>query len=79
MINTDHPKELRNNLISAVKGCFSDCSDQRELYIAGNCIVEILSALSMSDDELVSVLQDASGDAAEVDDYIDEMIANIKE
>jgi len=79
MINTDYPKELRANLISAVKGCFADCSDQRELYIAGNCIVEILSALSMSDEELVSVLQDASGDAAEVDDYIDQMIANIKE
>lgn len=79
MIKTDHPKELRTNLISAVKGCFADCSDQRELYIAGNCIVEILSALSMSDDELVSLLQDASGDAAEVDDYIDKMIANIKE
>lgn len=79
MINTDYQKELRTNLVSAVKGCFADCADQSEMYIAGNCIVEILSALSMSDDELISVLQDASGDAAEVDDYIDEMIANIKE
>jgi hypothetical protein len=79
MINTDYPNELRTNLIAAVKGCFADCADQQEFYIAGNCIVEILSALSMSDEELVSVLQDASGDAAEVDDYIDKMIANIKE
>ena len=79
MINTDCPNELRTNLVAAVKGCFADCSDQNELYIAGNCIVEILSALSMSDKELVSVLQDASGDAAEVDEYIDKMISNIME
>ncbi|WP_267411918.1 hypothetical protein [Pantoea sp. GM_Pan_4] len=79
MINTDYPNELRCNLVSAIKGCFADCSDQSELYIAGNCIVEILSALSMSDDELVSVLESASGDAAEVDEYIDKMIANIRE
>lgn len=79
MITTDYPNELRNNLVAAVKGCFADCADQSELYIAGNCIVEILSALSMSDQELVSVLQDASGDAAEVDEYIDKMISNITE
>lgn len=79
MINTDYPQYLRANLVAAIKGCFSDCSDDRELYIAGNCIVEILSALSMSDEELVSVLQDASGDAAEVDDYIDKMISYITE
>jgi len=79
MINTDYPNELRTNLVAAVKGCFADCADQSELYIAGNCIVEILSALSMSDQELVSVLQDASGDAAEVDEYIDKMISNITE
>lgn len=79
MINTDYPGELRTNLVTAVKGCFADCADQSELYIAGNCIVEILSALSMSDQELVSVLQDASGDAAEVDEYIDKMISNITE
>jgi len=79
MINTDYPNELRGSLVSAIKGCFADCSDQSELFIAGNCIVEILSALSMSDDELVSVLESASGDAAEVDEYIDKMIANIRE
>lgn len=79
MINTDYPGELRTNLVAAVKGCFADCADQSELYIAGNCIVEILSALSMSDQELVSVLQDSSGDAAEVDEYIDKMISNITE
>ncbi len=79
MINTDYPNELRSNLVLAIKGCFADCSDHHELYIAGNCIVEILSALSMSDDELVSVLQDASGDAAEVDEYIDKIISNITE
>ena len=79
MINTDYAKELRTNLVSAVKGCFADCANQSELYIAGNCIVEILSALSMSNGELISVLQDASGDAAEVDEYIDRMIANIRE
>lgn len=79
MINTDYLGELRTNLVTAVKGCFADCADQSELYIAGNCIVEILSALSMSDQELVSVLQDASGDAAEVDEYIDKMISNITE
>lgn len=61
MINTYYPNELLNKLVAAVKGCFADCADQSELYIAGNCIVEILSALSKSDKELVSVLQDASG------------------
>lgn len=79
MINTYYPKELHTNLVSAVKGCFAGCTDQSELYIAGNCIVEILSALSMSDEELISVLQEASGDAAEVDEYIDAMISNIQE
>lgn len=79
MINTEYPNELRAALVSAVQVSFADCSDHHELYIAGNCVIEFLSALSMSDAEIIAVLQDASGDAAEVDDYIDQMIANIKE
>ena len=79
MITTDYPKELRTNLVRAVQGCFADCANHHELYIAGSCIVETLSALSMSDEELISVLQDASGYAAEVDEHIDKMIANIQE
>lgn len=78
MITTYYQNGIRHDLITAIKGCLADCEDQSELFIAGNCIVDILSALSMSDDELVSVLQGASGDSAEVDDYIDMMIANIK-
>lgn len=79
MINTDYAEELRTRLVSAVQVSFADCSDHHERYIAGNCIIEFLSALSMDDEEIISVLQDASGDALEVDIYIDQMIANIQE
>lgn len=79
MINTDYPNELRAALTSAVQMSFADCSDHHERYIAGNCIIEFLSALSMTDEEIISVLQEASGDSAEVDEYIDAMIANIQE
>lgn len=52
MINTDYPNELRAALVSAVQVSFADCSDRHERYIAGNCVIEFLSALSMGDEEI---------------------------
>lgn len=41
------------------------------------CIVEFLTALNFTDEEIVAALLAADGSDAETDDYIDEMVSRI--
>lgn len=66
------------NVVSAIRNSFIGCHTHDERIQAGNCIVEFLAAFSFSDGEIIKALRQADGMDVETDDFIDEMIANIK-
>lgn len=66
------------NVVSAIRNSFVGCQDSGERIEIGNCIVEFLAAFSFTDSEMIEALGQAAGMDVETDDFIDEMIANIK-
>ena len=63
----------------AIRCCFADCDDHRERCSAGDHIIEFLTAFNFTDDEIIDALKASDGMDAEADDYIDEMIARIRQ
>ncbi|MBU9829847.1 hypothetical protein J1779_07870 [Rahnella sp. FC061912-K] len=62
---------------SAIRNSFVGCSDYNQRDVVGMCIVEFLTALNFTDEEIVAALLAADGSDAETDDYIDEMVSRI--
>lgn len=66
-----------SDVYQAVSNCINTCAEH-DMEIAGNCVVEMLTAFGFDDDAIIDALQVASGQSKEADDFIDEMIARIK-
>ena len=66
------------SVYNAVRFCMNGCSSVNQLETAGNCVIEMLSAIGMDDEEIIDVLRYAQGMWIVTDDYIDEMIERIR-
>lgn len=78
MITTDYPAELYAKVVTAIGMSFSQCLDHRERKVAENSIIEFLSAMEFTGDEITEALEQASGQDAETDEFIDAMIAQVR-
>lgn len=74
MIYTDDPQDLKAKLADAVAGTFSLCLHEQEYRIATHAIVEFLTALNLTSEELFEVTRRAYGMDAQTDDCIDQLI-----
>lgn len=79
MINTDYPEDLKQKLRDAVAGSFSSCLYQQEYRAVTSAVVEFLTALNITADEIKDLLSRADGMDAETDRCIDEIIEAFNE
>ena len=63
----------------AIKDILSQCITESEFKIATYCIAEFLLISELSVNEMISCLENASGDYIESDKCIDNMIQGLKE
>lgn len=77
MIKVEYSSEVEINLITAIRMSLNNCINNKERMIAGNTIIEFLSALVFSDNEIIEMLKLSGGVDKETDDYIDYMITSI--
>lgn len=74
MINTDYPGDLKQRLGDAVAGSFASCLHEQEYRAVTSAIVEFLTALNLTGEEVSEVLQRAEGMDVDTDRCIDEII-----
>ncbi|WP_130834305.1 hypothetical protein [[Erwinia] mediterraneensis] len=74
MINTDYPSDLKEKLGNAVAGSFASCLYEQEYRAVTSAIVEFLTALNLTAEEVSEVLRRADGRGADTDRCIDEII-----
>jgi hypothetical protein len=79
MINTDYPGDLKQKLQDAVSGSFAGCLQEREYRAVTSAVVEFLTALNLTVDEVREVLQRADGMDVDTDRCLDEIIEAFNE
>lgn len=69
-------QDLKPALRDAVNGILqvSDCSDNDQLWIATNAIVEFFAAIDLDDDTYVEILANCGGFDVDSDKLLDELI-----
>lgn len=63
----------------AIKDSLAQCNSDGEFRIATYCIAEFILISDLSVNEMISCLENASGDYVESDKCIDEMISGLRE
>lgn len=79
MIDTEYPNDLKQKLQDAVAGSFSACLQVQEYRAVTSSVIEFLSALNLTQDEVREVLQRADGMDVETDRCLDEIIEAFNE
>ncbi|WP_240343570.1 hypothetical protein [Erwinia persicina] len=74
MINTDYPGDLKQRLQDAVAGSFAGCLQEQEYRAVTSAVVEFLTALNLTVDEVREVFQHSDGMDADTDRCLDEII-----
>lgn len=74
MINTDFPDDLKQRLRDAVAGSFAGCMLEQEYRAVTSAVVEFLTALDITADEIKDLLSRADGMDFDTDRCIDEII-----
>ncbi|WP_312631562.1 hypothetical protein [Pantoea piersonii] len=73
MITTDYPQDLKQKLSDAVACSFASCLREQEYRVVTCAIVEFLTALDMTQEEVREVLLKADGMDADTDRCIDDI------
>lgn len=66
--------DMKNRLRDAFCCSFAECDSNRDHALVLNCMVEVLTAINLSQDDVRYITSKADGMYAELDDVIDNLI-----